>query len=328
MHPATCAVPLARATSTPRWIDAIQAAQEKGRTMPVVPRIDSPPRMPSRGFHVFSANAAPPGTEIVIRTSPDCPSRAAISATVSRIMCRGTGLIAGSPTATGRPGFVTMPTPSPATKTTPPSDASTRARIRAQCVTSGSSPASLMIAASAHPGPASASAMANSGRSPRGRVIRTRSGRPSPHSIISAARTAAVAQAPVVQPRRRGVSGFRLIAPTIPPPPARATPNPSTPTSPPPSHHLSENTPGGPGQRPGGGSAPGNGPTGTASGQQTPPRPDGVGGRAAGRGGPATGPAFRPDRPARNVRPDAARRSQPSSFPTLPAFPRAPRSRI
>ena len=60
MQPATWGSPLARATSTPRWIEAIQAAQENGRTIPVVPRIDSPPSMPSRGFQVCRASAPPP----------------------------------------------------------------------------------------------------------------------------------------------------------------------------------------------------------------------------------------------------------------------------
>jgi hypothetical protein len=43
----------------PRWIEWIQAAQENGWTMPVVPSTDSPPMMPSRGFQVFSASSAP-----------------------------------------------------------------------------------------------------------------------------------------------------------------------------------------------------------------------------------------------------------------------------
>jgi hypothetical protein len=43
----------------PRCIEWIQAAQEKGWTMPVVPSTDSPPMMPSRGFQVFSASSAP-----------------------------------------------------------------------------------------------------------------------------------------------------------------------------------------------------------------------------------------------------------------------------
>ena len=59
MHPATCVCPAARATSTPRRIESIHAEQEYGTTIPVVPRIDSPPRMPRRGFHVERAISSP-----------------------------------------------------------------------------------------------------------------------------------------------------------------------------------------------------------------------------------------------------------------------------
>ena len=47
------------------------------------------------------------------------PWAAAISAMASRIIWRGTGLMAGSPGGIGRPGRVTVPTPSPARKLTP-----------------------------------------------------------------------------------------------------------------------------------------------------------------------------------------------------------------
>ena len=57
VEPAICAMPLARATSMPRWIEWIQAEQENGTTMPVVPRIDRPPMMPSRPFKVRCARA-------------------------------------------------------------------------------------------------------------------------------------------------------------------------------------------------------------------------------------------------------------------------------
>ena len=61
--------PAARATSMPRWIEWIQAEQEYGTTMPVVPRIDSPPTMPSRAFSVRSASSSPPGIAISTSTS-------------------------------------------------------------------------------------------------------------------------------------------------------------------------------------------------------------------------------------------------------------------
>ena len=131
MQPATWCNPLARATSIPRWIEAIQAAQENGRTIPVVPSTDSPPTIPSRGFHVRAAKASPPGMEIVISTSGARPSRSARSATTAVIIWRGTGLIAGSPTGIGKPGMVTVPTPSPARKRTPPIEPVSRAIISA-----------------------------------------------------------------------------------------------------------------------------------------------------------------------------------------------------
>jgi hypothetical protein len=47
--PAICVMPLARATSMPCWMPAIQAAQEYGTTTRVVPRIDNPPRSQVEG---------------------------------------------------------------------------------------------------------------------------------------------------------------------------------------------------------------------------------------------------------------------------------------
>ena len=41
--------------------------------MPVVPRIDSPPTMPSRPLRVLAASASPPGMAISISTSPASP---------------------------------------------------------------------------------------------------------------------------------------------------------------------------------------------------------------------------------------------------------------
>ncbi|CAM5741370.1 hypothetical protein SHIRM173S_08743 [Streptomyces hirsutus] len=113
--------------------------------------MDSPPRMPSRGFQVERAISSPSSTETVISTSPLPPYRPATRATWSRIICRGTGLTAGSPTGSGRPGRVTVPTPGPARNTTPAPAGSRRtvARTSAPCVTSGSSPASLTIPAMA-----------------------------------------------------------------------------------------------------------------------------------------------------------------------------------
>ena len=182
VEPMTCGNAFARATSIPRCIEAIQAEQEKGLTTPVVPRMEIPPSMPRRGFQVFLAMAAPSGTEISMATSPVPPSAAASSATASCIICRGTGLIAGSPTATGSPGLVTMPTPSPPLKVTPVPAAPLRrvAQIIAPCVTSGSSPASLMMPARNQSPPESlpleVSATSRSAFLPLGVTIVTRSG--------------------------------------------------------------------------------------------------------------------------------------------------------
>ena len=120
--------------------------------MPVVPSTDSPPTMPSRAFIVFSARRSPPGIAIVTVTSGGgAPFASARSSSCSRIIARGAGLIAGSPTASGRPGRVTVPTPSPARKRMPRPGAAqaSSATISAPCVTSGSSPASLTMPARA-----------------------------------------------------------------------------------------------------------------------------------------------------------------------------------
>ena len=61
----------------PLWIEWIQAEQENGTTMPVVPRMESPPTIPRRGFQVFCASASPPGIEISISASAADPCAAA-----------------------------------------------------------------------------------------------------------------------------------------------------------------------------------------------------------------------------------------------------------
>ena len=155
---------------------SIQAAQENGTTMPVVPSTDSPPTMPSRPFSVFRASASPPGMPIVTSASGDGRTEASAAS----IMRRGPGLIAGSPGGSGSPGRVTVPTPGPAAKRTPlPAGSSrTSARTSAPCVTSGSSPASLTTPALATPSPARCSARAKLGVAPFGSAIATGSGKP------------------------------------------------------------------------------------------------------------------------------------------------------
>jgi hypothetical protein len=181
--------------------------------MPVVPRMLIPPSMPRRGFQVCLASSAPLSTAMVTSKSTGEPWAAAASISTPLIIWRGTGLMAGAPGGTGRPGLVTVPTPSPAWNRMPePGGAgATRVRIVARWVTSGSSPASLMTAASAQPGPVAVSAISKEGVSPRGRVMVTLGGKPPPRSARTAALAAAVAQAPVVQPERSLGGGDLLI---------------------------------------------------------------------------------------------------------------------
>ena len=63
--------------------------------MPLVPRIDIPPTIPSLGLSVFFANSFPLGTEIIILIP--CLSKIflATSITFSLIIFFGVGLIAG-----------------------------------------------------------------------------------------------------------------------------------------------------------------------------------------------------------------------------------------
>ena len=116
--------------------------------------------------------------------------------------------MAGSPGAMGRPPFVTIPTPGPAWKRMPSPPSRTVATTMQPWVTSGSSPASLMIPARAQPSPSSSSASGKLGVSPLGRVIVTGSGKVPVRNAANAAFTAAVAHAPVVQPRLNSPSGF------------------------------------------------------------------------------------------------------------------------
>ena len=111
----------------------------------------------------------------------------------------------------GKPAFVTVPTPSPALKIIPELFSRTLTMISAPCVTSGSSPASFVIPTSAHPSPLSVCASGNIGFSPLGNVMVTSFLKPLPHKASNAAFVAAVAHAPVVQPRRRSVLGFLVI---------------------------------------------------------------------------------------------------------------------
>ncbi len=116
---ATSESPAAFATSIDVLIVAVQASEDTGFTMPVVPSMEIPPVMPSLLFSVCMASLSPSGTEIVIFILPESviPPRPSASANASCAACPiiilGTGFMAGSPTLTGRPGLVTVPTPEP-----------------------------------------------------------------------------------------------------------------------------------------------------------------------------------------------------------------------
>src|SRR6266508_2878083 len=168
----TTSRPWAAITSIAWTTDARHEAVENGRTMPVVPRMEMPPTIPSRGLVVLRAMRSPPGTEIS-QTTPAVP-RSSTSPMARLICARGTGLIAGPPTSRPRPGLVTVPTPSPARQVTPGWALGCSRTVRwAPWVTSGSSPASFTTTASAQPSPASARSTGKRTRCPPGRATST-----------------------------------------------------------------------------------------------------------------------------------------------------------
>src|SRR5579875_1042507 len=165
--------------------------------MPVVPRIEMPPTMPSLALVVLTAMSSPPGTEKV--TSKEwlpTSSRAVV------IIRRGTGLMAGAPTGSPSPGLVTVPTPSPASKRGGPGEelvSRAVAVMRAPSVQSGSSPASFTTTAQAGP----SASTGKRTRRPPGRATSTSEGTEPVTRPMAAALAAAEAQVPVVQPVRR-----------------------------------------------------------------------------------------------------------------------------
>ena len=89
-----------------------------GSTIPVVPIIDIPPTIPNLGLNVFFATVSPCGAKIVIFKTLSFPSidskLSPISFLISWfIILSGVGFIAGLPTSTLRPFFVTTPIPVP-----------------------------------------------------------------------------------------------------------------------------------------------------------------------------------------------------------------------
>src|SRR5438477_419732 len=174
--------------------------------MPVVPRIEIPPTIPSRSLVVLVAIAWPPGSEK--RTTS---GRSVTSASAPRIMARGTGLMAGAPTGRPSPGSVMVPTPSPARSSCPGESGSAKvtvAVIRAPSVQSGSSPASFTTTAS-NASPDGPGSTGNVTRSPPGRVTSTVTGRrPAPNPMAAALAAAAEHDETAMRPGE-GADPFR-----------------------------------------------------------------------------------------------------------------------
>ena len=113
--------------------------------MPVVPRIDSPPTMPSRALSVFGAISSPPGMEISTSTSSARRCGAATSSMASRDHLARHRIDRGLAGRNGqaRPRHGADPRAGPEATPEPARRGRTVETISAPCVTSGSSPASL-----------------------------------------------------------------------------------------------------------------------------------------------------------------------------------------
>src|SRR5208283_2263606 len=181
-------------------MDSMKVLRARGFTIPVVPRIDMPPTMPSLGLKVLLVTLLPSGTLMVI-SAEVLGGRASL--TDSIIILLGTGFIAGSPTVTCNPGLVTMPTPSPPLTTIPvPWRRLTVAHISMPWVTSyfASSPAFFTTLALAVLVDMTSHFLIGISISfPEGLLILTALTGPI-ESVSVAAFAAAAAQAPVVKP--------------------------------------------------------------------------------------------------------------------------------
>ena len=161
--------------------------------------METPPTMPRAGLKVFSAAASPPGTETVIRRPPPQPSSPHTANTASRIICRGTRLMAASPTGWSRPGLVTRPTPWPPSMETPGrSCRSAWAKTSSPVVASMSSPPSLRTAQEARPPERTQDSRGASTVSPLGVSRETEGGGVPVSSSRTAPAAARAAQVPVV----------------------------------------------------------------------------------------------------------------------------------
>ena len=179
-----------------------------GSTIPDVPRTDRPPMIPSLGLNVFFAVSSPSGIEMVTLTSLPYPQARHMRSTSSVIIFRGTLLMAACPIFCSRPGFVTLPTP------TPPSSMTLSPKTLLPAFPllriSKARPSRRIIAAvfphRALPhSPASSMAFSTSRSSsiPFGVISLTWHISSPEKSICAAAFAAAAAQLPVVHPSRR-----------------------------------------------------------------------------------------------------------------------------
>ncbi len=109
--PETWEKPMARATSTPRWMEWIQDEQEYGnddarRAEDRDAAQNAEARVERALGHLLAVGHGDLDLEVGVLAGDLARSPAAI-------ILRGTGLMAGSPGGIGRPGRVTRPTPSP-----------------------------------------------------------------------------------------------------------------------------------------------------------------------------------------------------------------------
>ena len=177
--------------------------------MPVVPSTDSPPTMPSRRVHRLFRETLAAGDRDrdgdvgrrravrlgeIVELLADHRARRRVDRRFADARAAGR---AGSPCRRLRRRESRCRVPGAAQASS--------ATISAPCVTSGSSPASLTMPARAPcRSPARPAPARKLGVCPPGRRIVTGSGKWPVSSAANAARAAAAAQAPVVQPRRSG----------------------------------------------------------------------------------------------------------------------------
>ena len=153
---------------------------------------------------VFRASCSPFSMPTVTSNPPEYWYTSAALCKCCCIIFLGTGLMAGSPMPNTKPLFVTVPTPGPALNTTPGCLINANStNTQAPWVTSGSSPASLIVEVFTRSGPTAwyASSVKLTCL-PRGKVTSTCLGCLPASRLCEAATQQAVAQVPVVNPLR------------------------------------------------------------------------------------------------------------------------------